>query len=214
MRFDVYVEVKGSRATFLPPSPDTSSATTEPQGAGRGRRRRGVLSNIVLTEEATTSSARIFIKILFQELSEAMGLAALNARLQDQLAAPWVAGVFPKVTCDSPPTPPLGTATPAASHRRAAAPASCLGSERQPSGLRPADCGAYRASGRTSPPRGRCLRAPRVAHRHAVLAGPGAAAAAGLCYGAPVSSPSPGRVASLRHSVPPPGEHRLHGLGF
>lgn len=102
MRFDVYVEVKGSRASFLPPNPDTSSATPEPQGAGRGRRRRGVLSNIVLTEEATTSSARIFIKILFQELSEAMGLAALNARLQDQLAAPWVAGVFPKVTCDSP----------------------------------------------------------------------------------------------------------------
>jgi pre-mRNA-splicing factor CWC22 len=30
----------------------------------------GTLSNIVLTEEATTSSARIFIKILFQVQSQ------------------------------------------------------------------------------------------------------------------------------------------------
>lgn len=42
-----------------------------------------VLSNIRLNEEDTTSSSRIFIKILFQELSEYMGLVNLNARLKD-----------------------------------------------------------------------------------------------------------------------------------
>ncbi|XP_050371573.1 uncharacterized protein LOC126789464 [Argentina anserina] len=36
-----------------------------------------------LTEEDTTSSSRIFIKILFQELSEALGVLKLNERLHD-----------------------------------------------------------------------------------------------------------------------------------
>ncbi|KAK7255162.1 hypothetical protein RIF29_28566 [Crotalaria pallida] len=40
-----------------------------------------VLSYIRLTEEDTTSSSRIFIKILFQELSEHLGIRLLNERL-------------------------------------------------------------------------------------------------------------------------------------
>lgn len=42
-----------------------------------------VMANIRLTEEDTTSSSRIFLKILFQELSEYMGLSKLNLRLKD-----------------------------------------------------------------------------------------------------------------------------------
>lgn len=57
-----------------------------------------VLSVIRLTEDDTTSSSRIFIKILFQELAETMGLRALNARLDDPTCAEWFSGVFPKDT--------------------------------------------------------------------------------------------------------------------
>ena len=42
-----------------------------------------VMSNIRLTEDDTTSSSRIFVKILFQELSENLGLVKLNERLND-----------------------------------------------------------------------------------------------------------------------------------
>lgn len=42
-----------------------------------------VMSHFRLTEEDTTSSSRIFLKILFQELAEYMGLGKLNARLKD-----------------------------------------------------------------------------------------------------------------------------------
>jgi pre-mRNA-splicing factor CWC22 len=55
-----------------------------------------VLGVIRLTEEDTTSSSRIFIKILFQELVEIMGLKELNARLQDETCAEWFGGLFPK----------------------------------------------------------------------------------------------------------------------
>ncbi|KAJ6665192.1 hypothetical protein lerEdw1_004241 [Lerista edwardsae] len=44
----------------------------------------GVLECITLSEETTTSSSRIFVKIFFQELSEYMGLPNLNARLKDE----------------------------------------------------------------------------------------------------------------------------------
>ncbi|XP_053125183.1 pre-mRNA-splicing factor CWC22 homolog isoform X2 [Hemicordylus capensis] len=43
-----------------------------------------VLECITLSEETTTSSSRIFVKIFFQELSEYMGLPNLNARLKDE----------------------------------------------------------------------------------------------------------------------------------
>ena len=58
-----------------------------------------ILSVIRLTEEDTTSSSRIFIKILFQELAEILGLRELNSRLEDPTCAEWFVGLFPK---DSP----------------------------------------------------------------------------------------------------------------
>ncbi|KAK7802418.1 hypothetical protein U0070_023535 [Myodes glareolus] len=39
---------------------------------------------IKLSEGTTPSSSRIFVKILFQELCECMGLPQLNARLKDE----------------------------------------------------------------------------------------------------------------------------------
>lgn len=58
-----------------------------------------VLEYISLTETDTTSSSRIFIKIVFQELSEVMGLKKLRARLNDPAYAEFFSGLFPK---DSP----------------------------------------------------------------------------------------------------------------
>jgi pre-mRNA-splicing factor CWC22 len=52
---------------------------------------------VTLTEDATTSSSRIFLKTLFQDLSEIMGLIALNKRLQDPTLAQFYDGIFPKV---------------------------------------------------------------------------------------------------------------------
>ncbi|KAJ2615401.1 pre-mRNA-splicing factor cwc22 [Coemansia sp. RSA 1365] len=56
-----------------------------------------VLRVIVLTEEATTSSSRIFLKILLQDLSENLGLKVLNERLKspDTKVAEAVEGLFP-----------------------------------------------------------------------------------------------------------------------
>ncbi|XP_070518792.1 pre-mRNA-splicing factor CWC22 homolog [Cardiocondyla obscurior] len=55
-----------------------------------------VLSCIQLNEEDTTSSSRIFIKILFQELSEYMGLAKLNERVKDVTLQEVFEGLFPR----------------------------------------------------------------------------------------------------------------------
>jgi pre-mRNA-splicing factor CWC22 len=57
-----------------------------------------VLSVIRLTEDDTTSSSRIFIKTLFQELAETMGLRSLNARLEDPACEQWFEGIFPQDT--------------------------------------------------------------------------------------------------------------------
>ncbi|KAL2611804.1 hypothetical protein R1flu_023496 [Riccia fluitans] len=54
------------------------------------------LAYIRLTEEDTTSSSRIFIKILFQELSEHLGLRKLNERLSDTMMQESFDGIFPK----------------------------------------------------------------------------------------------------------------------
>ncbi|WVY94619.1 hypothetical protein V8G54_033707 [Vigna mungo] len=54
-----------------------------------------VLSYIRLTEEDTTSS-RIFIKILFQELSEHLGIRLLNERLNDPSMQESFESIFPK----------------------------------------------------------------------------------------------------------------------
>lgn len=55
----------------------------------------GVLGCIRLTEDDTTSSSRIFIKYLFQELSEYMGLVKLNARLAEPSLQQYFTGIFP-----------------------------------------------------------------------------------------------------------------------
>ncbi|KAG4377438.1 hypothetical protein AAZX31_18G110900 [Glycine max] len=55
-----------------------------------------VLSYIRLTEEDTTSSSRIFIKILFQELSEHLGIRLLNERLNDSMMQESFESIFPK----------------------------------------------------------------------------------------------------------------------
>ena len=70
------------------------------------------MSAIVITEETTSSSSRIFIKILFQELSQYMGLPKvsfkhlpksspnkllqLNSRLQEDTMQVFFEGLFPK----------------------------------------------------------------------------------------------------------------------
>jgi pre-mRNA-splicing factor CWC22 len=54
-----------------------------------------VLSVVHLNEEETTSSSRIFIKILFQDLAEAMGMAKLQSRLKDDVLRPYFEGLFP-----------------------------------------------------------------------------------------------------------------------
>lgn len=55
-----------------------------------------VLACIKLNEEDTTSSNRIFIKILFQELSEYMGLTKLNERVKDPTLQDVFEGLFPR----------------------------------------------------------------------------------------------------------------------
>ncbi|KAM7183718.1 Pre-mRNA-splicing factor [Rhypophila sp. PSN 637] len=54
-----------------------------------------VLSTIHLNEEETTSASRIFIKILFEDLQENMGIAKLKARLADDMLRPSLEGLFP-----------------------------------------------------------------------------------------------------------------------
>lgn len=55
-----------------------------------------VFSIIHLNEEETTASSRIFIKILFQDLSEAMGMKKLVERLEDPFLQTAYTGIFPK----------------------------------------------------------------------------------------------------------------------
>ncbi|KAI9681445.1 MAG: pre-mRNA-splicing factor cwc22 [Caeruleum heppii] len=55
-----------------------------------------VLSIVHLNEEETTSSSRILIKILFQDLAEAMGMAKLQERLRDPILSSSFEGLFPK----------------------------------------------------------------------------------------------------------------------
>ncbi|KAI3397571.1 hypothetical protein diail_10664 [Diaporthe ilicicola] len=54
------------------------------------------LSVIHLNEEETTSASRIFVKILFQEISEEIGLRKLQERCRDPLLQPSLEGLFPR----------------------------------------------------------------------------------------------------------------------
>ncbi|XP_010032140.3 pre-mRNA-splicing factor CWC22 homolog [Eucalyptus grandis] len=55
-----------------------------------------IFAYVRLTEEDTTSSSRIFIKFLFQELSEHLGIHLLNERLNDPLMQDSFESIFPK----------------------------------------------------------------------------------------------------------------------
>lgn len=55
-----------------------------------------VLEYIRLNEEETTSSSRIFIKILFQEISEFLGLPKLKERLEDKFMLQYFEGLLPR----------------------------------------------------------------------------------------------------------------------
>ena len=55
-----------------------------------------VLSVIHLNEEDTTSSSRIFIKILFQDIVESLGLKEVDKRLRDPFLAEGLIGLFPR----------------------------------------------------------------------------------------------------------------------
>ncbi|XP_042509193.1 pre-mRNA-splicing factor CWC22 homolog [Macadamia integrifolia] len=55
-----------------------------------------VLAYIRVTEEDTTSSSRIFIKILFQEMSEHLGIRLLNERLTNPTMQESFEAIFPK----------------------------------------------------------------------------------------------------------------------
>ncbi|KAI0552949.1 hypothetical protein F4679DRAFT_533041 [Xylaria curta] len=54
------------------------------------------LSVIHLNEDETTSASRIFIKILFQEISEELGMPKLQARMRDETMQPSFEGLFPR----------------------------------------------------------------------------------------------------------------------
>ncbi len=55
-----------------------------------------VLSHIRLNENDTTSSSRVFIKILFQQLAESLGLVKLNGRIKDPTLQNAFEGLFPR----------------------------------------------------------------------------------------------------------------------
>lgn len=55
-----------------------------------------VLSAIRLNEDETTSSSRIFIKILFEDLSMALGMKTLTTKLKEDSLQPSLDGIFPK----------------------------------------------------------------------------------------------------------------------
>ena len=54
------------------------------------------LAYIQLSEDTTTSASRIFIKILFQELSEQLGLKKLNEKMSEEDMQEYFTGVMPK----------------------------------------------------------------------------------------------------------------------
>jgi len=55
-----------------------------------------VMSCIKISEDATSSSSRVFIKLLFQDLAECMGIPKLAERLFDETLLMFFTGLFPK----------------------------------------------------------------------------------------------------------------------
>ena len=54
-----------------------------------------VFEIVKMNEDDTTSSSRIFIKILFQEMVEGLGLPALKVRFNDKTMQPYYQHMFP-----------------------------------------------------------------------------------------------------------------------
>ncbi|KDE08002.1 hypothetical protein MVLG_01705 [Microbotryum lychnidis-dioicae p1A1 Lamole] len=54
-----------------------------------------VLEHIRMNEDDTTSSSRIFVKIMFQEVTEGMGLKKLKERLAEESMQPYLTHIFP-----------------------------------------------------------------------------------------------------------------------
>merc|ERR1712187_661374 len=54
------------------------------------------IAPIRITEETSTSSSRIFIKVIFQELSEQWGIRKLDERLKEPELQQYFGGLFPK----------------------------------------------------------------------------------------------------------------------
>ncbi|KAJ2656779.1 pre-mRNA-splicing factor cwc22 [Coemansia sp. RSA 1200] len=65
--------------------------------------RWSILEVVILTEEATTSSSRIFLKILLQDLAESLGLKTLSERLKstEPQMSETVKGMFPSDSAKS-----------------------------------------------------------------------------------------------------------------
>ncbi|CAE7234379.1 Cwc22 [Symbiodinium natans] len=55
-----------------------------------------IWAQVKITEDTTTSSSRIFIKVIFQELSEQWGVKKLVDRLNEDELKPFFTGLFPK----------------------------------------------------------------------------------------------------------------------
>jgi len=54
-----------------------------------------VLDNVKMNEDDTTSSSRIFVKIMFQEVTEGMGLKNLVERFKDPSLEHYLGNIFP-----------------------------------------------------------------------------------------------------------------------
>ncbi|KAH0481509.1 MAG: hypothetical protein KVP17_000184 [Porospora cf. gigantea B] len=54
-----------------------------------------VLSHFQLTEQTTTSAGRIFIKVLFQEIAQEMGIVKLKTRIEEPVLQEFLVGLFP-----------------------------------------------------------------------------------------------------------------------
>jgi pre-mRNA-splicing factor CWC22 len=59
------------------------------------------LQAIRITEDDTTASSRIFIKIVFQELAENLGIEKLAQKLREEPLLPYLEGIFPKDSVDN-----------------------------------------------------------------------------------------------------------------
>merc|ERR1712187_614924 len=55
-----------------------------------------IMTAVRITEETSTSSSRIFVKVIFQELSEHMGVKKLDTRLREPDLQQYFGGLFPK----------------------------------------------------------------------------------------------------------------------